>query len=110
MKKVVFASLLVVASVALVSQNGFAQTQVNLGSNAQANGGGIQMSPAEYKAYNNAISQTTPQTKAPALEEYLQAYPHSAVLADTLHLDYPTAMTDSRCDLTSTRYLIVKEA
>ena len=86
MKKVVVASLLVVASVALVSPNGFAQTQVNLGSNAQANGGGIQMSPAEYKAYNNAISQTTPQTKAPALEEYLQAYPHSAVLADTLQL------------------------
>ena len=86
MKKVVFASLLVVASVALVSRNGFAQTQVNLGSNAQASSGGIQMSPAEYKAYNNAISQTTPQTKAPALEEYLQAYPHSAVLADTLQL------------------------
>lgn len=32
------------------------------------------------------------------------------VLAETLHLDYPTAMTDSRCYLTSTRYLIVKEA
>jgi hypothetical protein len=42
------------------------------------------MSPAEYKAYNDAISQTTPQTKAPALEQYLTAYPQSAVKAATL--------------------------
>jgi hypothetical protein len=84
MKKVVVASLLAVASVALVSQIGFAQTQVNLGSSAQSSSAGIQMSPAEYKAYNDAISQTTPQTKAPALESYLEAYPNSAVKADTL--------------------------
>lgn len=86
MKKVVVASLLAVASVALASQIGVAQTQVNLGSNAQASSAGIQMSPAEYKAYNDAISQTTPQTKAPALEAYLEAYPQSAVKADTLQL------------------------
>ncbi|HTD97005.1 MAG TPA: hypothetical protein VK627_08745 [Edaphobacter sp.] len=42
------------------------------------------MSPAEYKAYNDAISQTTPQTKAPALEAYLTAYPQSAVKEATL--------------------------
>ena len=83
MKKVVVASLLAVASVAPVARMAVAQTQVNLGSNAQANGG-IQMSPAEYKAYNDAISQTTPQTKAPALEQYLTAYPQSAVKAATL--------------------------
>lgn len=86
MKKVVVASLLAVASVALVSRIAVAQTQVNLGSNAQASSGGIQMSPAEYKAYNDAISETTPQTKAPALEAYLTAYPQSAVKADTLQL------------------------
>lgn len=84
MNKVVVASLLAVASVALVPGIGVAQTQVNLGSNAQATSAGIQMSPAEYKAYNDAISQTTPQTKAPALEAYLTAYPQSAVKADTL--------------------------
>jgi hypothetical protein len=84
MKKVVVASLLAVASVALVARMAVAQTQVNLGSNAQAAGGGIQMSPAEYKAYNDAISQTTPQTNAPALEAYLTAYPQSAVKAATL--------------------------
>jgi hypothetical protein len=84
MKKVVVASLLAVASIALVPQNGVAQTQVNLGSNAQASSAGIQMSPAEYKAYNDAISQTDPKAKAAALEAYLQAYPQSPVKADVL--------------------------
>ena len=31
-------------------------------------------------------------------------------LADTRHLDYPTMMTDDGVYLTSTRYLVVKEA
>ncbi len=84
MKKVVVASLLAVASVASVARIAVAQTQVNLGANAQQTSGGIQMSPAEYAAYNAAIGQTTPQTKAPALEAYLTAYPQSAVKADTL--------------------------
>jgi hypothetical protein len=84
MKKVVVASLLAVAIVAPAARMAVAQTQVNLGSNEQAAGGGVQMSPAEYKAYNDAISQTTPQTKAPALEQYLTAYPQSAVKAATL--------------------------
>ena len=83
MKKVVVASLLAVASVAPAARMAVAQTQVNLGTNAQM-AGGIQMSPAEYKAYNDAIAQTTPQTKAPALEAYLTAYPQSAVKAATL--------------------------
>ncbi len=84
MKKVVVASLLAVASVASGARIAVAQTQVNLGANAQQTSGGIQMSPAEYAAYNAAINQTTPQTKAPALEAYLTAYPQSAVKADTL--------------------------
>ena len=32
------------------------------------------------------------------------------VLADTKWLDYPTAMTDDSVYLTSTRYIVVKEA
>jgi len=32
------------------------------------------------------------------------------ILAKTINLDYPTAMTDSSVYLTSTRYLVVKEA
>jgi len=84
MKKVVFASLLVAAGVACNVNPAVAQTQVNLGSNAQAASGGVQMSPAEYNAYNSAITQSTPQAKAPALEAYLSAYPQSAVKAATL--------------------------
>jgi hypothetical protein len=85
MKKVVVASLLAVASVALGGQSMVAHAQDNSGASAQSSGG-VQMSPAEYKAYNDAISQTTPQTKAAALETYLTTYPQSAVKASTLQL------------------------
>jgi hypothetical protein len=84
MKKAVVASLLAVASAASVAGVARAQTQVNLGSNQQSNSGGVQMSPAEYNAYNNAIAQTTPQAKAAALEAYLVAYPQSAVKGSVL--------------------------
>ena len=83
MKKAVVASLLAVASVTGVAGIAIAQTQANPSSSAPSSGG-VQMSPAEYAAYNNAITQTTPQTKAPALEAYLTAYPQSAVKAATL--------------------------
>ena len=79
MKKAVVASLLAVAGMASAVGVAAAQTQVNLGSNAQSNSGGVQMSAAEYNAYNSAIGQTTPQAKAAALEAYLVAYPQSAV-------------------------------
>ena len=42
------------------------------------------MPQAEYNDYNAAINQSTPQTKAPALEAYLTKYPQSAVKADVL--------------------------
>src|SRR5260370_30936981 len=83
MKKVVVASLLAVAGMACVARTVVAQTQVNLGSQQPA-GSGVQMSPAEYNAYNSAITQTDPKAKAAALEAYLTAYPQSAVKAATL--------------------------
>jgi hypothetical protein len=83
MKKVVVASLLAIAGMACVTGSLVAQTQVNLGSQQPA-GGGVQMSPAEYNAYNSAITQTDPKAKAAALEAYLTAYPQSAVKAATL--------------------------
>jgi hypothetical protein len=83
MKKVVVASLLAVAGMACVARTVVAQTQVNLGSQQPASGG-VQMSPAEYNAYNSAITQTDPKAKAAALEGYLTAYPQSAVKAATL--------------------------
>src|SRR3984885_1555765 len=84
MKKVVVASLLAVTGMASVASIAVAQTQVNLGSNAQSANGGVQMSPAEYNAYNSAITQTDPKAKAAALEAYLAAYPQSAVKGATL--------------------------
>jgi hypothetical protein len=83
MKKVVVASLLAVAGMACVARTVAAQTQVNLGSQQPA-GGGVQMSPAEYNAYNSAITQTDPKAKAAALEAYLTAYPQSSVKAAVL--------------------------
>lgn len=84
MKKVVVASLLAFASVACVAGIAEAQTQVNLGSNQQSSNAGVQMSPAEFNAYNSAIAQTDPKAKAAALEAYLTAYPQSAVKASVL--------------------------
>ncbi|HWW98730.1 MAG TPA: hypothetical protein VNY74_13575 [Edaphobacter sp.] len=83
MKKVVVASLLAIAGMACVARTVAAQTQVNLGSQQPA-GGGVQMSPAEYNAYNSAITQTDPKAKAAALEAYLTAYPQSSVKAAVL--------------------------
>jgi hypothetical protein len=84
MKKVVVASLLAFASVACVAGIAEAQTQVNLGSNQQSSNAGVQMSPAEYNAYNSAIGQTDNKAKAAALEAYLTAYPQSSVKASVL--------------------------
>ncbi|MBS1799093.1 MAG: hypothetical protein JSS95_04635 [Acidobacteria bacterium] len=84
MKKVVVASLLAVASTAIGARVAVAQTQVNLGSNAQQTGGGVQLAPAEYNAYTAAIGQSTPQTQAPALEQFLTTYPQSQVKDDVL--------------------------
>jgi hypothetical protein len=84
MKKAVVASLLAfsaVTSVTVGSHFAFAQSQVNLGSQASS---GVQMSPAEYADYNAAIGQTDPKAKTAALEAYLTKYPQSAVKADTL--------------------------
>ena len=84
MKKVVVASLLALAGMVCVPGTLAAQTQVNLGSNQQPAGGGVQMNPAEYNAYNSAITQTDPKAKAAALEAYLTAYPQSSVKAAVL--------------------------
>src|ERR1700678_2787231 len=84
MKKVVVASLLAFACVACVAGTAEAQPQVTLGSNQQSSTGGVQMSPAEYNAYNSAITQTDPKAKAAALEAYLAAYPQSSVKASVL--------------------------
>ena len=76
MKKVVLASLLAVAGAVPSASLAYAQ---------QPASGGIQMSQAEYAAYNSANTQTTAAGKAAAFEAYLKAYPNSAVKEDVLN-------------------------
>ncbi len=76
MKKVVLAALLTCVALSLgLPMASFAQA---------AAPGQVQMSDAEYQAYNGAMTQTTPQAKAQAIEAYLTAYPQSAVKLGTL--------------------------
>ncbi len=76
MKKVVLASLLTVAGAVLATSFAYAQ---------QSSSGGIQMSQAEYAAYNKANTATTAAAKAAGFEAYLKAYPNSAVKEDALN-------------------------
>lgn len=98
MKKAVVASLMAFSSVAPLAQFAFSQQQASPAAGAQqpatgagaqqpaagAAAGQVQMPQAEYNVYNAAINQSTPQTKAPALEAYLQQFPNSTVKSDVL--------------------------
>lgn len=78
MKKVVLASLL--SATALVP---FAVKPVL--AQATAGGGqGVQMSQEEYAKYQTCSTATAAAAKATACEDYLKAYPNSAVKADVL--------------------------
>lgn len=79
MKKVVFASMLVVASMvpaaapaALAQAQGSQSSQITI------------KDPAEYNAYTNAIGQSSPAAKAAAIESFLQQYPNSVVKQEML--------------------------
>jgi hypothetical protein len=69
MKKFVYASVLALASISLVSPPSLrAQDQpITI------------KDPAEYNAYQNASTQTDPKAKAAALESFLTTYPQSVV-------------------------------
>ena len=75
MKKVVLASLLSATALIpfAVQPTAFAQAT-----------GQIQMSQEEYAKYQAAVNAATPAAKAQAFEDYLKAYPNSAVKADVL--------------------------
>lgn len=69
MKKFVFASVMALASISLVSAPSL---------NAQNQPGTLQIQdPAEYNAYQMATTQTDPKAKAAALESFLKTYPQS---------------------------------
>ena len=74
MKKVILASMLVVATMvpaavpaALAQAQESQQNQITI------------KDPAEYNAYTNAIGQSTPAAKAAAIESFLQQYPNTVV-------------------------------
>jgi hypothetical protein len=79
MKKVVLASLLsATALIPFAVKPVFAQ--------ATAGGGqGVQMSQEEYAKYQACATATAPAQKASACEDYLKAYPNSAVKPDVLN-------------------------
>ena len=85
MKKAVLSSLLTASALSAFSLLPALHAQA-------AAAGQIQLDPAEFADYDNAVNkQTTPQTQAPALEAYLTKYPKSTVKADVLQrlmLDY----------------------
>ncbi len=84
MKKVVLASLLSAAAlIPFAIQPAFGQASP--GQAAAPGGGQVQMSQEEYAKYNAAVTATTPQAKAQAFEDYLKAYPNSAVKQDVLN-------------------------
>lgn len=79
MKKVVLASVLVLASSA------FCSLPAAVAQEQGAQPGQITIKdPAEYNAYTNAIGQATPAAKASAIESFLQQYPNSVVKTEML--------------------------
>ena len=73
MKKLVFAFVLALASLSLVSAPLLrAQDTITI------------KDPAEYNTYQNAFAQKDPQAKASALESFLKAYPQSVVKSAVL--------------------------
>jgi len=71
MKKLVLAFAMALASAALVAAPAL---------RAQDNSGQITIQdPAEFNAYQTAVTQTDPATKAASLEDFLQKYPNSVV-------------------------------
>jgi hypothetical protein len=87
MKKLVFASLMALASISLVPTSTLRAQDT----------GTIQIKdPAEYNAYQNATTQSDPKAKAKALEDFLTAYPQSQVKKAVLDmlLDTYQSMND----------------
>jgi tetratricopeptide (TPR) repeat protein len=80
MKKVVLASLLSAAAlIPFAAKPAFSQAA------PAGNAGGVQMSQEEYAKYQAAVNATTPAAKAQGFEDYLKAYPNSAVKTDVLN-------------------------
>lgn len=79
MRKIIFASMLVAASLAPV-----AVPYVSAQTQGTQSGQITIKDPAEYNAYTNAIGQSNPAAKAAAIESFLQQYPNSVVKPEML--------------------------
>jgi tetratricopeptide (TPR) repeat protein len=102
MKKVVFASMLVLATSTLGSAPMlFAQDSAQSGQLTIKD-------PAEYNDYTNAVGQSTPAAKAAAIEAFLTKYPNSVVkndLLETLMVTYQQAGDTDKTLATAQRVL-----
>jgi hypothetical protein len=78
MKKLVFASVMALASMSLVSLPTL-QAQATAAAPAQDSSTISIKDPAEYNAYQMATTQSDPKAKAAALESFLTTYPQSQV-------------------------------
>jgi hypothetical protein len=76
MKKIVFASVMALASLGLFSAPMLRAQDSTI----------TIKDPAEFNTYNNAIGQSDPKAKASALESFLLAYPQSVVKGAVLDL------------------------
>ncbi len=91
MKKYVFATVMALASLSLVQ---------TLALHAQQ-AGTIQIKdPAEYNAYQMAITQSDPKAKAAAMESFLTTYPQSVVKAPVLDMLIDTYQQTGDADKT----------
>jgi tetratricopeptide (TPR) repeat protein len=85
-KKILYVTVLALASSAMGAAPSMLQAQ-------SAGSGTITIkNPAEYNAYNAAISQPTPQGKESAIEGFLQQYPDSVVKQQVLEILMDTYM------------------
>jgi hypothetical protein len=86
MKKLVSASvmLLGVCSAMIACPPAFAQGADQSAAQGSNCGSITIKDPAEYNAYANATSQSTPQAKAQAIEAFLQQYPNTVAKTDLL--------------------------
>ena len=79
-KKILYVTVLALASSAIGAAPMMMQAQ------AAAPGTITIKDPAEFNAYNSAISQATPQGKESAIEGFLQQYPDSVVKQQVLEI------------------------
>jgi hypothetical protein len=96
MKKVVFASLMVLTSLSFVTVPSLRAQDLTI------------QNPTEYNAYQNANSQPDPKAKAAALEQFLKDYPQSVVKKAVLDVLINTyqGLKDFPNELTATTRLL----